>query len=563
MTTVTDSGRLRLAGFRIAAPVLALTLVLGGCGSDSDVQAGSSTIGAINDINPQDRDAVQEGGNLRLAIPGFPPTFNSSHVDSDGYVNDVVGWTIPGTLTSDAAGNLTTDTNYYTSVELTNTNPQTITYTINPKAVWSDGSPITWNDLRSQVAALSGRDPAFKVSATQAYSSVDKVERGVDDRQAIVTFAEHYAEWKGLFNPLYPAQSTATPQAFDELYRNDMPLSAGPFMITTVDRAQQRIVLSRNPRWWGETPKLTNVTYSILDQSAQLSALQNNELDAVDYLSTIDEIKTATNSPGIQVRRAPANRFSHITFNGAPGALLSDPKLRIAISKGINRQVIATAIQNGLVTDPKPLNNHLYLVGQTGFEDNAESVAFDPAAAARMLDELGWKLNGDVREKDGRKLEIRDAMAQNDVQIQTATIVQQNLAEIGVKLIIETYPGTNFFTGVIDPGNFDLAQFAWQKSIFPLGALPQIYAYDPANILSNYGRIGSPELNALIEETIAELDPQKAIELANKADRMIFEEGFSLPIVQSAGATGVRANLANYGAFGLASADYTNIGFTK
>ncbi|MEU4709084.1 ABC transporter family substrate-binding protein [Nocardia salmonicida] len=563
MTTATHARRLRRAGLRIAVPVFAFTLVLGGCGSGTDVQSGSSTIGSVNDINPQDRDAVQDGGNLRLAIPGFPATFNSSHVDSDGYVSEVTGWTIPGTITADAAGNLTTDTNYFTSVELVNTNPQTIEYTINPKAVWSDGSPITWNDLRSQVGALSGRDPAFKVSATQAYSSVEKVERGVDDRQAIVTFAEHYAEWKGLFNPLLPQQATATPQAFDDFYRNEMPLSSGPFMITSIDRAQQRIVLSRNPKWWGDTPKLANVTYSILDSAAQLSALQNNELDAVDPLSTIDEIKTATSTPGIQVRRAPANRFMHTTFNGAPGALLSDPKLRIAISKGINRQAIATAIQNGLVTDPKPLNNHLYLVGQTGFQDNAESVSFDPAAAARMLDDLGWKLNGDVREKDGRQLVIRDVMAQNDVQVQVATITQQNLAEIGVKLLIETYPGTAFFTDIVDPGNFDIAQFAWMKSIFPLGALPQIYYYDPANKLSNYGSIGSPELNALIKETIAELDPQKAIELANKADRMIFEEGFSLPLVQSAGAVATRENLANFGAFGLASADYTKVGFLK
>ncbi|MFD4458237.1 ABC transporter family substrate-binding protein [Nocardia sp. NPDC058480] len=562
MTTATYARRLRRAGFRIAVPVFALTLVLGGCGSDVDVQSGSSTIGAINDINPQDRDALRDGGNLRLALTSFPATFNNLHVDSDGEISDLTAWTLPGTINSDAAANLTIDHNYYSDVELINTNPQQIKYTINPKAVWSDGSPITWEDLRSQANVLSGRDTAYKIAASQGYSSVEKVERGVDDRQAIVTFAEHYAEWKGLFNPLYPHQLTASPQAFDDLYRNDMPLSSGPFIITSIDRAQQRIVLSRNPKWWGDTPKLDTVTYSVLDNSARLNALQNNELD-VSTLSGVEEVKTATNTPGIKVRRAPANRFSHFTFNGAPGALLSDPKLRIAISKGINRQAIATATQNGVVTDPKPLNNHLFLVGQTGYQDNAESISYDPAAAARMLDELGWKLNGDVREKDGRKLEIRDVMYQADTWTQIAQIAQQNLAEIGVKLIIETYPGNGLFTTVIDPGNFDIAQFSWAKSIFPLGALPQIYAYDPANPLSNKGRIGSPELNALIEEVIGELDPEKAIELANKADRMIFEEGFSLPIVQSAGTVATRDGLANYGAEGLASYDYTKVGFVK
>ncbi|MFE3542164.1 ABC transporter family substrate-binding protein [Nocardia sp. NPDC059177] len=547
---------------RAAIPLLALTLALGGCGTDPAIETAPSDIGATSDINPRPRDEVAEGGNLRLAIPNFPPTFNGAHIDADGYVSEVISWTLPGTLTSDAAGNLEVDHNYFTSIELTGTDPQRIVYTINPKAVWSDGSPITWADLRSQVNALSGRDTAYQVAATQAYSSVGTVERGVDDRQAIVTFAEHYAEWKGLFNPLFPQQVTATPQAFDDFYRNDMPLSAGPFMVTEVNRDQQRVILSRNPKWWGDTPKLDTVTYSILDAAAQLSALQNNELDAVEPLSTVDDIKIATNTPGVQVRRAPANSFTHITFNGAPGSIMSDPKLRIAISKGIDRQAIATAVQNGLVTDPEPLNNHLFLVGQTGYADNAQSVSFDPAAAGRMLDELGWKLNGEFREKDGRILEIRDAIPQNDTQVRIATIAQQNLADIGVKLLIETH-ANNFFTGVIDPGNFDIAQFAWFKSIFPLGALRQIYAYDPANRLSNFGRIGSPELNALIDETLAELDPAKAIELANKADRMIFESGFSLPIVQSAGAVAARENLANYGAFGLSSADFTKIGFVK
>ncbi|MDO3647574.1 ABC transporter family substrate-binding protein [Nocardia mangyaensis] len=554
--------RPRRASFRFAAPALAVALVLGACGSETQVLSGTNEIGATNDINPRDRDDVRDGGNLRLALTSFPATFNSSHVDSDGEVSDIVSWTLPGTINADAAGELTVDTDYFTEVELTGTDPQQITYTINPQAVWSDGSPITWEDLASQANALSGRDNAFKIAASQGYSRLEKVERGVDDRQAIVTFAQHYAEWKGLFNPLYPRLNTATPESFDTAFRNEMPLSSGPFMITSIDRAQQRVVLSRNPKWWGETAKLDTVTFSVLDNAARLSALQNNELDAT-ALSGIEEVTTATNTPGVAVRRAPANRFSHFTFNGAPGSILADPKLRIAISKGIDRQAIATATQQGVVADPKPLNNHLYLVGQKGYQDNAESVSYDPEAAARMLDELGWKLNGDVREKDGRKLEIRDVMYQADVWTQMAQIAQQNLAQIGVKLIIETYPGNGLFTDVIDPGNFDIAQFVWAKSIFPLGALPQIYAYDPANPLSNKGRIGSPELNALIEETISELDPDRAIELANEADRIIFESGFSLPIVQSAGTVATRANLANYGASGLASYDYTKIGFVE
>ncbi|WP_109522869.1 MULTISPECIES: ABC transporter family substrate-binding protein [Nocardia] len=555
--------RIRSLGLRLIIRATAVGLVVAGCSADSNgVTAGSGAIGTTVDINPHDVSELRQGGNLRLQITGFPETFNSLHVDADGDASEVVGWTLPGTINSTASGELPIDRNYYTDIQLTGTEPQQITYTINPKAVWTDGTPITWEDLASQANALSGRDNAFLVGATQGYSRVAKVERGVDDRQAIVTMAKHYAEWQGMFNPLYPKASTATPQAFNDLDRNGLHASAGPFVITSIDRAQQRIVLGRNPKWWGDTPVLDTVTYSVLDSSARLSALQNNELDSAS-ISGIDEVTTASGSPGLVVRRAPSLNFTHMTFNGAPGSILEDPRLRVAVSKGIDRQGIATALLNGVVQDPKPLDNHLYLNGQKGYQNNAQSVAYDPDQAAKELDELGWKLNGDVREKDGRKLVIRNVMFQAETWNQVAQIAQQNLAAIGVKLDIQTYPGNGLFTQVIDPGNFDIANFVWSKSIFPLGALPQIYYYDPNNLQGNKGRIGSPELNALIEEIISELDPDKAIEMANEADKMIFAEGFSLPLYQSAGTIAQRADLANWGAFGLQSADFTKVGFLK
>ncbi len=235
--------------------------------------------------------------------------------------------------------------------------------------------------------------------------------------------------------------------------------------------------------------------------------------------------------------------------------------MRVAIIKAIDRNGIAKAMQNGLVPDPKPLNNHIFVQGQEGYQDN--SLPFDPEAAARELDALGWKLNGDVREKDGRRLEIRDVMYNDQTWVQIAQIIQQNLARIGVELVIETKPGNGFFTDVIQPGNFDVGQWSWQGDAFPLSSIPQIWGYYPDDLQGNYGRIGSPELNELIEQTLSELDPQKAIDLANQVDKEIWAEGHSIPLVQSAGNVGVRDNLANYGAAGLASLDYTKIGFLK
>ncbi|MGY4101715.1 ABC transporter family substrate-binding protein [Nocardia sp. R16R-3T] len=546
----------------VAVPVVALGLIATGC-SDNSIIAGTVDIGSTNDINPKDRGELRDGGNLRLALSSFPESFNYLHVDgSTDSTASVINPTLPSPWISNAAGELTVDHNYFTDIKLTNTSPQQVTYTINPKAVWSDGTAITWEDLRSEAAALSGKDPGFLISSASGFDRVAKVERGVDDSQAIVTFDKPYAEWQGQFSPLYPKAVTANPEAFSNLDRDGMPVSSGPFIITSIDRAQNRITLGRNPKWWGDTPKLDTITLSVLDDSAVLPGIQNNEIDYA-YMSGIENVTGARNSKNVVIRRTPEPSWSHLTFNGAPGALLSDPQLRIAISKAIDRQALVSAAQNGVVDNPTPLNNHIYMKGQKGYQDNSAPIAFDPDGAARMLDSLGWKLNGDVREKDGRKLELRDVMYQQEAWVQTAQIVQQNLARVGVEMTIQTVPGSGLFKNMIDPGNFDIAQFSWGGSVLPLGALPQIYAYDPANLMGNKARIGSPELNALIEQTIAELDPAKAIELANKCDQMIFAEGYSVPLQQASGTYAVRDNLANYGAFGLATPDYTKVGFLK
>jgi peptide/nickel transport system substrate-binding protein len=550
---------------RLAVPLCTVALLAAGCGAnDSGAPEGAvAELGTVNDINPHDVSELRDGGNLRLAASSFPETWNPMQIDSDGESASIMRVMMPRAFTTDAAGSISVNTDFFTSVELTNTEPQQVTYTINPKAVWSDGSPITWEDIASQANAMSGKDPKFLIGNTNGFDRIEKVERGTDDRQAIITFKSHFADWAGQFagnSMLLPKEATTTPDAFNEAWRNAPGKTSGPFVVQSTDRGQGRIVLGRNPKWWGATPKLDTITYSVLSSEAMVPALANNEIDAIG-LATRDDMQTARNTPGVAIRRAPGNSWSHLTFNGAPGSLLEDPKLRVAIIKAIDRAGIAKAMQNGLVNDPQPLNNHIFIQGQKGYQDN--SLPFDPEAAKQELDALGWTLNGDVREKDGRKLVIRDVMYNDKTWVQVAQIIQQNLRQVGIELVIDTKPGSGFFTDNIQPGNFDVGQWVWMGDAFPLSSIPQIWGYYPDNLQGNYGRIGSPELNDLIEKTLTELDPQKAIELANQVDQAVWAEGHSIPLVQSAGNVGVRDNLANYGAAGLASLDYTKIGFLK
>jgi peptide/nickel transport system substrate-binding protein len=548
----------------VAALVVALTITACSSGDQAPPSAGGEAeVGTSSDMNPQDPATLRQGGNLRLALTEFPSNFNSLHIDGNtADAGAMLRATMPRAFRVASDGSTTVNTDYFTNVELTGTNPQVVTYTINPKAVWNDGTPITWEDIASQINATSGKDKAFAIASQNGSDRVASVIRGVDDRQAVMTFAKPFADWQGMFagnTMLLPKSMTANPEVFNTGQLKGPGPSAGPFIISALDRTAQRITLTRDPKWWGTPPLLDTITYLVLDDAARIPALQNNALDATGVAS-LDELTIARRTPGISIRRAPSASWYHFTFNGAPGSILADKALRLAIAKGIDRQAIANVSQRGLVDNPVPLNNHIYVAGQDGYQDNSAVVAYDPEKAKQELDALGWRMNGQFREKDGKQLVIRDVLYDSQTTRQVGQIAQNTLAQIGVKLELDAKSGGGFFTNYIIVGDFDIAQFSWVGDAFSLCCLNQIYT---TGADSNFGKISSPEIDAKAEDVTDELDPAKARTLANEVDKLIWAEGFSLPLFQSAGNSAVRSTLANFGPAGIGDVDYTKIGFMK
>ncbi len=441
---------------RCGAAFILAVITLAGCSGGTPVPpsaGGNAEVGATSDINPQDPASLRQGGNLRLALTSYPSNFNPLHIDGNqaDFAN-LLKWTMPRAFRVSPDGSTTVNTDYFTSIELTSTNPQVATYTINPDAVWTDGTPITWEDIASQINATSGKDKAFQIASPSGSDRVASVTRGVDDRQAVITFAKPYVEWRGMFagnGVLEPKGMTALPEAFNTAQLNGPGPSAGPFMVSAIDKTAQRITLTRNPKWWGATPLLDSVTYLVLDAAALMPALQNNTIDA-SGLTSLDDLTIARKTAGIAIRRAPAPSWYHFTFNGAPGSILADRNLRLAIAKGIDRQAIADVTQRGLVDKPVPLNNHIFVAGQKGYQDNSGVVAYDPEKAKAELDALGWRLNGQFREKDGRQLVIRDVLYDAQSTRQFAQIAQSSLAQIGVNLELDAKGGNGFFSKYIN-----------------------------------------------------------------------------------------------------------------
>jgi peptide/nickel transport system substrate-binding protein len=207
------------------------------------------------------------------------------------------------------------------------------------------------------------------------------------------------------------------------------------------------------------------------------------------------------------------------------------------------------------------------MANQKGYKDNAGVLSVpDVEGAKKLLDEAGWKVEGDVRKKDGKELAIRFVIpTQVASSAQESQLVFNMLKAVNVKVNIDAVPSDDFFNKYISTGNFDFTVFSWIGTPFPISSAKSIYALPKGSeILQNYARVGSPELDALFDKATSEFDEQKAIDIGNQIDAAIWNEVHSLTEYQRPEIIASKTNLANHGAFGFATPPrYEDIGFTK
>src|SRR5206468_156502 len=114
-----------------------------------------------------------------------------------------------------------------------------------------------------------------------------------------------------------------------------------------------------------------------------------------------------------------------------------------------------------------------------------------------------------------------------------------------------------------------LVPFSWIGTPFPISSAVSIYekpvkdAKGELQIQQNFARVGSKAIDDLIAQAISELDPAKARDLLNQADKLIWDEVHSLILYQRPSITAVTAKLANFGSFGFQTPVYPDIGFMK
>ncbi|SDG32984.1 peptide/nickel transport system substrate-binding protein [Sinosporangium album] len=558
---------------RCAVALVVAGAALTACGGQTTTRTGGVQ-GQVRayDINPQPPDAVKDGGTLRWGINEYASQWNLNHIDGNlAEVKKVVDALMPAPFRSDEKAQISVNPDYVVDAKITQSAPkQVVTYTLNPRAKWSDGKPITWADYEAQWKAINGTNPAYRVATVTGYQDIQSVARGKDDFQVVVTFARPFGDWQSLFWPLYPQSTNRTPEAFNTGWLNKIPVTAGPFAFQAFDPTAKTVTIARNDGWWGRRAKLDRIIFRASESDALIGAFTNNELDVVDVGPSAPDYARAKATQGGTVRQAAAPDFRHFTLNGE-SEILSDVRVRQAIAKGLNRQAIAQSDLQGLDWPIVLLNNHFFMNTQEGYQDNSGALStYDLAKAGQMLDAAGWVMSGGVRKKNGKELNLRFVIP-SGLQLSKAEgeLAQTMLSGLGVKLAIQSVPSDDFFVKYVIPGNYDIAPFSYIGTPFPVTSSYGQYvnaAHPPKNGKlwnANLGRIGSPQIDEAMNRAMSELDPKQAIVEANAADRLIWQQVNVLPLYQRPQTWAVRSSLANIGARGFYSFKYEDIGFMK
>ena len=527
-------------------------------------QAGAAKDGGSRQINEVPVANLKQGGVFRFVQVDICPNFNTSAIEGNLLnCSQVMDTMLPRFIYFDKNAQLQIDKNYALDIKATRVDgKQTVTYTLNPAAKWSDGKTIGLADFVGMWNALKKAGQGFNITSSAGYEKIESVKKGKTANEIVVTFSETYPDWQPLFSALKPAALTASPDAFNTSWKAAPLVTAGPFKFKALDKVTRTITVERDKKWWGDKPVLDTIIFKALPQAAQIDALLNGEIDYMDVGNDTNALKRARENSKIRVDVAKAPTHEHFTF-GPVTAVTKEVEVRQAIMLSIDRQQIATAIQG--IVDPKvkPNNNHVFLDGTSCNQDNTGTLGKrDLTAAAKLLDGAGWVKGSDgIRAKGGTRLSVKLIYPSgNDNRRDTVLLATAMAKEAGIELVPTLIPTADYFGKYVLVSKFEMAIFAWVGTNFPIASSPNLYKIGGAQ---NFGNIGSADIDATFAKANNILDLKKRCELANAADKEVYKLVHSITLFQRNNVVGVPKNVANFGAFGFTSIDWTKVGFTK
>ncbi len=498
-----------------------------------------------------DGGGAERGGTLIDAEDSAPAIVNPLLADGANVTAQrVVSNVLQNLLTNDETGAYVPQlAEAVPSGEDVATGPLRVTFRLRPEARWSDGRPVTaqdvvftWRTMMSddyQIASRTGWDQIRAITPGRTAAGGDCPPATC----LTVAFRGDYAPWKDVFSGAGGSyvlpRHVLRGEDFNTVWNSGGVVGSGPFTLEELQPGV-RAVLARDPDWWasGDTgggPFLDRIVVNFLDSpAATLTALRQGEAQMASFLPDPELIGRARDIPGMTVQQVPSLFFEHIVIN-TEAPPLHDPAVRRALAHAIDRDEVVEVLQEGSV----PVLQSLLRPSQLGYAPTYERYAHDPRRAIDILEEAGWTRGPDgVFAKDGRPLEIPMATFSDDeLRRAEVRLMAGQAEEAGIRIDLRSRTGDQLFED-LGQGTFTSALLAFGGGVDPsptaLLASDQIPSEENGFTGQNVYRWSDAEEDRLLRSSDREIDEAARVEQLGRIQEILADQVPLIPLFAQA-----------------------------
>lgn len=403
------------------------------------------------------------------------------------------------------------------------------------ETTFSDGSAFTADD----VVFSFDRIPKILNSPSSFNFAVKPIQRieVVDPHTVRFHTAEPVALMPYLMaSPKIVSRKAATGVETADFNSMKAAIGTGPYKVTNF-QVGDHAVFEANPTWWGGKLAWDKVNYRVIaNDAARDAALQSGDVDVIDQVPPRDVAGLKKNEK-LTIISAPGQRLIYLSpdvgradtpwVTDAAGKKLDknplqDARVRKALSLAINRDALRDRIMDGFSAP----TGQIMPEGAAGYDPSIKPDPYDPAAAKKLLAEAGYP--------DGFGLTLHGPNDRYVNDSKLAEAVAQMWTRIGVKTTVDTMPSAAYFSRVTR-FEFSMRLVGWASDTGEASSnLVQIIA--SSNPAKGRGAIfdpthfADPEIDAVIEQSLATVDPDKREALYKKATEMAMQQTPIIPL---------------------------------
>jgi peptide/nickel transport system substrate-binding protein len=497
----------RASGGVINAVVLAGALFLAACTPAAQTPAAPTTAAAAQPTTTarpagqtQPAGQAQQGGTVTIPI-GADPTMNPWHPNSfveSVFVNRVLfaSMTRPGKDLQPAP-------DLATKWEVT-PDGLTWTFTLRDDAKWTDGKPITADDVVFTIGTLV-LNPELGATGRGNLSAVKSVEAAGPNvvkfnlTRAFSALPSYLAYNAGIL-PKHAFEGQADPWKHNA-FNKRTPISSGPFKVEQYTSGQS-VVLARNDAYFGGKPNLDKIVFKVVpDANTQIAQALSGEISIMilDNKAAVDRVKSAS-----QVRVEPRQLVQYYWLSlNQTDARFADTKVRQAFEYAIDRNAIITAVEKGY---GKIANTAIVPAFKAYYDPAHESkYAYSADRAKALLAEAGWAPGPDgILQRDGQPFKFTMDVGQRGILQPTNELIQQNLKAVGIQADLNSMEWNSYIQKVIVNRDYSATVNWW---VYPND--PDVFPYFHSSTAGKGFNIPGhqdPKLDDILTRVQAETD---------------------------------------------------------